>query len=320
MNQVPRVAFEDGYSIPRVIIGGWQLSEGHSEAALDQAGIFATWSRLVDLGFDTFDCADIYRGVEPMLGAFSATLPPGRRIQVHTKFVPDLNSLATISKAAERIERSLRRLKRDRLDLVQFHWWDYAMPRYVEVAAMLAELQREGKIARIGLTNFDTTSAAEIIQAGIPIAAHQVQYSVLDTRPAHKMAALCRRHRVALLCYGTVAGGFLSGGWRGAPAPPDSLENRSLVKYRLVIEEYGGWHAFQELLEALAAIAAKHGVSISNVAVRANARASAGGGVHHRHPNAGAHRKQSSAVPIRARRRGPAPARGAGGSGPRATG
>ena len=61
---------------------------------------------------------------------------------------------------------------------------------------------------------------------------------------------------IALLCYGTVCGGFLSERWLGKPAPQADLANRSLVKYKLIIEDFGGWGLFQELLGVLSRIAA----------------------------------------------------------------
>ena len=73
-------------------------------------------------------------------------------------------------------------------------------------------------------------------------------------------------HGVALLCYGALAGGFLSDRWLGAAAPDGPLENRSLVKYRLIIEEFGGWGLFQTMLAALRAIADRHGCDIATVA------------------------------------------------------
>ena len=51
-------------------------------------------------------------------------------------------------------------------------------------------------------------------------------------------------------------------------ADPGSLENRSLVKYRLIIEEFGGWPRFQSLLAGLNAVAARHDVGIGAVAIR----------------------------------------------------
>ncbi len=128
--------------------------------------------------------------------------------------------------------------------------------RYVETAFELDRLRRAGKIARLGVTNFDTPRLSELVEAGLSIAAHQLQYSVVDGRPATSMIELCRTHDIAVLCYGTVCGGFLSERWLGCPEPPSSQDNRSLTKYKLIIDDFGGWGLFQELLAQLAKILA----------------------------------------------------------------
>ncbi|MGH8430640.1 MAG: aldo/keto reductase, partial [Solimonas sp.] len=166
------------------------------------------------------------------------------------------------------IDRSLSRLGVDRLDLVQLHWWDYDVPGYVEAAAWLDEMRRAGKIRHLGLTNFNRPCLGEILGAGIPVASHQVQYSVLDRRPAAGMAALCAQRGIGLLCYGALAGGFLSSRYLRQPDPSSPLENRSLVKYRLIIDEFGGWERFQAMLTGLDAVAARHGVGIGALAIR----------------------------------------------------
>jgi len=71
-----------------------------------------------------------------------------------------------------------------------------------------------------------------------------------------------------LFCYGTVAGGFLSERWLGVSSPSGPFANRSLVKYRLIIDEFGGWPLFQLLLGALKAVGDKHGCDIATVATR----------------------------------------------------
>ena len=83
------------------------------------------------------------------------------------------------------------------------------------------------------------------------------------------MVACCRDHGMALLCYGTVGGGFLSEHWLGRPEPSDALPNRSLTKYKLIIDDFGGWALLQELLTALAGIARRRGSDIASVATRA---------------------------------------------------
>jgi len=259
-----KVELAPGYSISRVIKGGWQLAGGHGP--IDGGAALSDMARFAAAGITTFDCADIYAGVEELIGRFRSQT--GAAIQVHTKYVPDLHALATVDRAATRrtIERSLARLRCEALDLVQFHWWDYREPRYVELAGQLEDLRREGLIRHIGATNFDGARLQAILDSGVPIVSHQVQYSLVDRRP-EAMAALAKRRGVALVCYGALLGGFLHERWLGAAPPAEPLENRSLVKYRLVIEEYGGWPAFQRLLEACAAIARKHETSIGAVGI-----------------------------------------------------
>lgn len=262
-----------GTRVSRVIRGNWQLAGGHG--LVDVASAVDDLFAFADAGITSFDCADIYTGVEDIIGRFREDY--GARtgaaalagLRVHTKFVPDLDALPAITKGdvEAAIDTSLRRLRTERLDLVQFHWWDYAVPRYVEVAGWLDDIRRAGKIAHVGATNFDTARLGEILDAGVPLLSLQVQYSLLDDRPSRGLVERATRSGTAVLCYGTVAGGFLADRWLGAPEPQlAALENRSLVKYRLIIDEFGGWELFQTLLEVLRGIADRHESDISTVA------------------------------------------------------
>src|SRR4030095_10819246 len=167
-----RIELSPGYEISHVIRGGWQLSGSHSATVSDDpAGDMIAFA---DAGITTFDCADIYTGVEELIGQFRTRYRAHRgqqaldRIKVHTKFVPDLDILPRISKpyVEQVIDTSLRRLGMERLDLVQFHWWNYAVPRWLEAAHWLEELRRAGKIDKIGGTNFDTRRMTEMIESG----------------------------------------------------------------------------------------------------------------------------------------------------------
>jgi aryl-alcohol dehydrogenase-like predicted oxidoreductase len=266
---IPRLELAPGISISRLIKGGWHLAGDHGD--VDPIQAIRDMAAFVDAGITTFDCADIYTGVEELIGRFRREYPGhAARLRVHTKFVPDLDELATVDRAyVERIvDRSLQRLGVERLDLVQFHWWDHSVARYVEVALELERLRKAGKIDRIGVTNFGISELGQLLDAGVPVLTHQLQYSLLDDRPEHGMVELCRARGIALLTYGTVAGGFLSDRWLGAPSPAESLGNRSLVKYRLIIDEFGGWPLYQELLAALRQVAERHGCDIATVATR----------------------------------------------------
>ncbi|QSI30891.1 aldo/keto reductase [Variovorax sp. RKNM96] len=274
MSQPQRIDLAPNYSISRLLKGGWQLAGGHG--GIDRAAAIADMAAYYEAGITTFDCADIYTGVEELIGDFrrehiarhgSGSLS---QLRVHTKFVPDLATLAQIDKrqVEQTIDRSLQRLGVERLDLVQFHWWDYGVPRYVEVAHWLQELQRAGKIELLGGTNFDTARVRELVDADVPLRSMQVQYSLLDQRPQPTLAPYCAASGIQLLCYGSVAGGFLSERWLGASEPREPYENRSLVKYKLVIDDFGGWDLFQQLLQQMQKVGQRHGVSIATVAMR----------------------------------------------------
>ncbi|MCD7107497.1 aldo/keto reductase [Rhizobium sp. DKSPLA3] len=267
-----RIALAPGYEISRVIRGGWQLAGGHGTVDGDTA--VEDMIAFADAGITTFDCADIYTGVEDLIGRFRLAYGNLRgaealsRIRVHTKFVPDLAVLPTIDKAYVEgvIDTSRQRLKLETLDLVQFHWWALDVPGWLETAGWLKELSDEGKIGKVSLTNFDTDHVAAIIDAGVPVASLQLQYSLLDRRPEKRMVDLAQAKGFALFCYGTVAGGFLGDRWLGQAEPENPLENRSLTKYKLVIDDIGGWDLFQSLLGTLRRIADRHGTDIATVA------------------------------------------------------
>jgi aryl-alcohol dehydrogenase-like predicted oxidoreductase len=193
---------------------------------------------------------------------------------VHTKFVPDLGVLPTIDKAYVEgvIDTSRRRLNLERLDLVQFHWWDYDMPAWLDTLGWLNELKQDGRIDKISGTNFDSDHVLAILKAGIPFTSLQLQYSLLDRRPEKRMVDLAAELDFALFCYGTVAGGFLSDRWLGKPEPEHPLENRSLTKYKLIIDDLGGWDLFQGLLSTLRRIADRHQTDIATIASAAMLR------------------------------------------------
>jgi len=266
---IPRQSLVAGYSISRIIKGGWQLAGDHGPIDPQQA--VRDMARFVEAGITTFDCADIYIGVEQLIGEFRRAYPALAPLaQIHTKFVPDLSDLARVDRRYVEgiIDRSLQRLGMQRLDLVQFHWWDFNVPGYIDTALELDRLRRQGKIANLAVTNFDTPHLQEVLAAGVPVVAHQLQYSLVDDRPNIAMVQFCQAQGIVLLCYGTVCGGFLSERWLGKPEPRGELRNRSLIKYKLIIDDFGGWDLFQQLLEVLAFAAARHGTDIATVASR----------------------------------------------------
>ena len=268
MAEVERFEFAPDYSISRIINGCWQLTPDHGGGPKSERETLRLFAELVDNGFTTFDCADIYVGVEETLGRFRKNLSNPDRIQIHTKYAADRERLheLTREKIHEAVDRSLSRLGVERLDLLQFHWWKYELPGCLDLLETLAGMQTAGKIRLLGVTNFDTPHLAELLQTEFRLASIQCQYSLLDRRPETGMTELCTLHGVKLLPYGVLAGGFLSDKYIGAT--DSGAVNRSLTKYRLIIEEAGGWQSFQDLLIVLREIGNRHGLSPSAVASR----------------------------------------------------
>jgi aryl-alcohol dehydrogenase-like predicted oxidoreductase len=231
--------------------------------------------RYHDAGFTTWDLADIYGPAEDFIGDFRRVLAKvkGERepenIQALTKWVPDPQRI-TRPIVQSGIDRSLRRMGISSIDLVQFHWWDYNNPYYIDALKYLSDLRHEGKISNVGLTNFDTERMQIIKDADLEIVSNQVQYSIVDRRPEVKMVKFCQDNNIHILTYGTICGGLMSERYLGRQEPSQSeLDTLSLRKYKRMIDAWGGWELFQELLSTLQGIAQRHNaVSIANVATR----------------------------------------------------
>jgi aryl-alcohol dehydrogenase-like predicted oxidoreductase len=270
--QSSRFQFTDDLTICRILNGMWQVSGAHG--AIEPGRAVDAMFAYYDAGFTTWDLADHYGPAEDFIGdfrrRFAARYGSERlsEIKAFTKWVPRPGRM-TRRIVEEAIGVSLSRMGVECLDLVQFHWWDYSDESYLEALDHLADLQHEGKICHLALTNFDTERLRVIADHGVPIVSNQVQYSLVDRRPAVRMAAFCRERGMTFLAYGTLLGGLLSEKYLGRPEPSRAaLNTASLQKYKRMIDAWGGWALFQELLAVLKHIADKHQVSIANVGVR----------------------------------------------------
>ena len=250
--------------ICRILNGMWQVAGGHGQ--IDSESAVTDMEKYQDSGFTTWDLADIYGPAESLIGKFRDKV--GNNFQALTKFVPNPGPMSN-SIVSYYIDQSLEKMKTDCIDLLQFHWWDYSDSSYLDAMNNLSKLQNEGKIKHIGLTNFDTERVKIIKENGHDIVSNQVQYSILDQRPDKLMAPFFAKHGIKILSYGTLLGGFFSEKYLGVDEPHrGDLTTASLQKYKNMVDAWGGWQLFQELLSVLNGIAKKHNCSIANVATR----------------------------------------------------
>ena len=266
MGFVERVEIAPGLEVSRVVTGLWQVADmerGGETLALDRAA--SDLGAYADAGLSTFDMADHYGSAEEVAGEHFSR---GGAPEFLTKWVPKPGP-ATRDAAALAVERACRRLRLDRIPLLQFHAWNYADPSWLDHLAHLDDLRRAGKIAHLGMTNCDAVHFRMALDSGIPLRTNQVCYSLIDRRPAGDMATLSGERDVGMLAYGTLAGGFLTDTWVGAAEPAlDEALTWSQMKYKRFIDQAGGWSLFQELLSVMKRVADRFDVPVANVASR----------------------------------------------------
>ena len=270
MSKIETIQLAQDLSICRILNGMWQVSGGHGQINHDSA--INQMLEYTENGFNTWDMADIYGPAESLYGDFRNKLRKRsnelEKIQGFTKFVPNPGPMSN-SIVTHYIEESLKKMNVNCIDLLQFHWWDYQDISYLDALSHLAKLQNEGKIKYLGLTNFDTERIKIIIKNNFKIISNQVQFSILDQRPEKIMIPFFIKYGIKILSYGTLLGGFFSEKYLNADEPTRvELTTASLQKYKNMIDVWGGWQLFQELLEVLNTIAKKHNCSIANIATR----------------------------------------------------
>ena len=264
MTQPDTIALSDQLTLRRALGGLWQVADIEKNGNLMDPNVGADHlAAYADAGFDTFDMADHYGTAEVITGALLAR---GTDATVCTKWCPTHGPM-TSEVVRAGVQERLDRLGVDKVDLLQFHWWSFEHPAWLDALHEMTKLRDEGLIGEIGLTNFDAAHLHLALADGVPIVSNQVPCSLLDRRALGPLSEVCAQWNVKLLCYGTLQGGFLSEKWVGKPEPTD-ITDWSKMKYKRFIDTAGGWDAYQTVLTAAADVAAKHGVSIANVATR----------------------------------------------------
>ena len=250
--------------ICRILNGMWQVAGGHGQINSELA--IQDMKKYQESGFTTWDLADIYGPAESLIGNFSKKIE--QNFQAFTKFVPNPVPMSN-STVTHHIDESLKKMNVKCIDLLQFHWWNYQDSSYLDALKHLSKLQKEGKIKHLGLTNFDTERIKIIIENNFKIISNQIQYSILDQRPEKIMVPFFARNGIQIISYGTLLGGFFSEKYLNVDEPTRAdLTTASLQKYKNMIDIWGGWELFQELLGVLNIISKKYDCSIANIATK----------------------------------------------------
>ncbi|KAH8674278.1 NADP-dependent oxidoreductase domain-containing protein [Xylariales sp. PMI_506] len=262
-----RTTIGGSLEISRMINGLWQLAGGHDKD-VDIATAAGVMTDNIEYGLDTFDMADHYGDAELVIGKHNET--SSAKKVAFTKWCPAENGVKTFENAEAAVDLALQRMSQKKIELMQYHAWDFSDDTYLHNLDHLRTLQKQGKIGLIGLTNTDAAHLELLLDSGFSIATNQVPTNVIDRRVTRgRLNDLCVKHGVGILAYGTLLGGFLTDKWLGKPEPADINDlNWSLRKYLRFIWAAGGWEPYQGVLRAMDTVAKRHGVSIAAVSTR----------------------------------------------------
>lgn len=202
MPDIPTVTLPSGVSVPALGLGTWNMGEDSRKANAEIESL----KRGLDLGMTLIDTAEMYAegGAEKITGAAIA----GRRDEVFlvSKVYPWNASRQGVIDACE---RSLKRLRTDRLDLYLLHW--RGEHPLAETVAGFEELRRAGKIGAWGVSNFDVADMEElmIVPSGKNCAANQVLYNLSRRGVEYDLLPWCQQREIAIMAYSPIEQGRL---------------------------------------------------------------------------------------------------------------
>src|SRR5690606_21485492 len=201
---IPRITLPSGQTVPALGQGTWYMGE---DSAQRRHEIEALRSG-IDLGMTLIDTAEMYADgeAEDVVGEAVS----GRRDDVFlvSKVLP-FN--ASRNGTIEACERSLKRLRTERIDLYLLHW----RGRYPleETVAAFEDLKRAGKIASWGVSNFDTDDMKELagVANGMDVATNQILYNLTRRGPEFDLLPWCAERKIPLMAYSPIEQGRLLG-------------------------------------------------------------------------------------------------------------
>jgi aryl-alcohol dehydrogenase-like predicted oxidoreductase len=203
----------------RIGLGTWSIG-GWMWGGTDEQESIATIHHALDLGINLIDTAPIYGlGVsEEIVG--KALKQYGKRSQIILATKMGLNwenpqAIYRDSRSVtivKEIEASLRRLQTDYVDLYQAHWPDPQTP-FSETAEAMHQLLKAGKIRAIGVSNF-SVQQMDAFQKTAPIHSLQSPFNLLEREIEKRELAYCLKKKIAVLGYGSLSRGLLSGHMR----------------------------------------------------------------------------------------------------------
>jgi diketogulonate reductase-like aldo/keto reductase len=241
-DSLPQVTLRSGERVPALGQGTWHMGEDRRHSAAEVTALKLG----IDLGMTLIDTAEMYGSGKSEEIVGGAARDQRDKLFIVSKVLPyNASQKGTI----EACERSLKRLKTDRIDLYLLHWRG-SVP-LAETLAAFTRLQRDGKIRHHGVSNFDLDDMQEwvALAGGDAVAANQILYNLQRRGPEWEVIPWCRERRVAIMAYTPLGQGRL-------------LQNRGLA-------EIAARHGATPAQVALAWLLSRDGTMVIPKATRA---------------------------------------------------
>jgi aryl-alcohol dehydrogenase-like predicted oxidoreductase len=244
--------------------GGWAFAWGPQDDSESISAIHAA----LDKGLNWIDTAAVYGlgHAEEVVGR--AVEGRSNRPYIFTKCERTWNEKGEISKVLRRdsirreCEQSLRRLRVDVIDLYQIHWPE-PDEDIEEGWSALAELQREGKVRRIGVSNFNVQQMKRCARIA-PVTSLQPPYSIISPEVEQEILPYCLANNMGVIVYSPMKSGLLTGAMtreRIAAMPPDDFRRRTPAFNEPALTRN------LQIAEVLREIGARHGRTAGEVAI-----------------------------------------------------
>jgi aryl-alcohol dehydrogenase-like predicted oxidoreductase len=252
----------------RIALGTWAIG-GWMWGGSDEREAIKTIHSALDRGINLIDTAPVYGfgHSEEIVG--KALAMDGRRERALIATKAGLNWKdgkpfrdARKTRIVEEVENSLRRLRTDVIDLYQVHWPDPDTP-IAEVAEAMASLHRAGKIRAIGVSNFSPAQMDEFSKVA-PLHTAQPPYNLFERAIEQDVLPYCRDRDIAVLAYGSLCRGLLSG--RMSPTTQFTGDDLRKSDPKFVAPRFGQYLAAVDELDRIAK--ARFGRRVIHLAVR----------------------------------------------------
>ena len=253
----------NGIKVSKICLGTWNITGDSTWGYQDEKDSIETIKVALDCGINFFDTAEAYGDgySEELLGKLLSPLKD--KVVIASKTVK-----AKYKEVISACENSLKRLKREWIDIYYIHWPNREIP-FEETVRAMEKLEKEGKIKMMAVSNFGVKDLSEILKL-YPVKLNQLAYSLLFRAIEYEILPFCIENKISIACYSPLMEGLLTGKFKSPEEVPDGRartrhfsKNRPLSKH----QEEGAEQETFKTIEGIRKISEETGISMVQISL-----------------------------------------------------